>query len=100
MIEIMTQSQNGNANQRIKAFLPTMVHGHRTCHYTQAKRPDRGRHHETVNHRAMAERNRAQQDRQRQADFVEKRTFENAPRAGQYAKHHGSNKAMRNAQTR
>src|SRR3546814_3708192 len=41
VIEIVTERQDADAQQRIGAFLPAMVHGERARHDAQAQRSDR-----------------------------------------------------------
>src|SRR3546814_13034929 len=61
---------------------------------------DGGGHHEAMRHRAVAERHRAEQDRQRKSGLMEDRAFENPPGRGEHAQQHGRAEAMRHAHAR
>ncbi len=100
VIEIVAQGKGHDSQQGIGAFLPAMVQGHRARHDAKAKRPDRGRHHESVLHRPMAKRDRAQHDREHKPNLVKQRIFKDAACGSEETKQDRRADAVSSAQAR
>lgn len=100
-VKVMAKRQQPDANQREHRLASTfMRQRYRPSHYPQPHRTKRCRHHIPMRHRAAHHRHRAKHNRQGQANFVNDRVQQQAPRRCRQRNQHRTGHAMHHAQAR
>src|SRR4051794_34667722 len=99
-VETMTKGEDHHSDDRIERLGAIVRHGQSTGHYAEPEAADGARHHEAMLDDALAQRNRSEQHRQRQADLMNDRSAEDPAGRRQQAEQDRGREAVHEAEPR